>query len=1846
MKTINKFLLITMVLFMVGLSCVSAGDTSNDINHQDNSLNKDISDVNTNITSTNDITSKTVKTIQTTSSDKNIVNTTPTKTIKQATTKITSNNYNYYFRFNETSNMTQTTSLVQSGDLLDLQGTFTNVNFTIDKTNITITSTGKTAKLYNCTVNIQGINSTGATVTNLTIENSNYYGSGIYVNVTKNILVANNTIHVNGPFAFAMAADQMNNSLIIDNYLETSHRTDMNRTHTALALGLSFYNNIVNNTVHSDQANGIYFSFWGSGLFQGGYCDYNNVTGNTVTGGDTSWSYCIQIMGTGNIISKNKVEYGYRGISTQDFTNNTIIGNEVNATAQGIYACEGAIVSNNIVHVNSSTTGIEIGGDGAILTNNTITSNDGPCIIISGSQIVIANNSLMSSEGYGIYSKGKYTNITIEGNNITSKKVGILFKKQSSSKKINYISVTKNRIQSYGYASIDFSEAGAKLIEDSHVLVDESNILNCSSGIGLELAYVPPVNGSVDDVKDSNKTIIITSQNYANYFSTDGADTRAILKNDTVILRGTFSGKDFVFPMKVHVIGQNCIIYNGSIDFTTDASASTLTNVTIINYDTSSVNRHGVMLDEVSNCVISNVTINNYDKWESFGIFLYSSGGNTIVNNTITTSGDYLNYNIFAYASDLNNISNNKVRLNQSSQNISYTYEIMFEDKIGAIYEVLHNYGIVAIYSSYNVINNNDVVITSNFKQYKHPDDDFKNSVVGIDIYYESDYNTVTNNKISVTSLGPYTYGMGVLGAPWGSSITSSNATNNTFRNNQVNVTGGYFATGFIAGLNSVNTLVENNTFNVKALHNNTNRGDYVYGLTLESCLNTTFIDNTINASGAAVYTIEMYGTRNNKIMNNILYAEASHPYGIAGYQSSYNTITGNTITTKQMPYGTIIPALHSDAIPYGDEGIMLMRNSFYNNITKNTIQTNASEYAVKLTEQAINNTVVENSLQSTKYSGDKAVYIGHKTNKVTNNFIYFTNIIVHPMQGTLGKPFNLTATVISTGTDLKNLTVTFRIGITQIGTAKVVNGKATITCNSTTGFSTTRYTIIATVTGNNFQNSTGTASLNFNKTLQESIVNVTKVTGLPGENVTITARVTDSYNAELTGNVTFIVNGETLTTKTLSTGRASYIYKIPNTMNIGVYDINVIYNGNKDHSSGEGSNILGVQTTTTTTVNSATGIIGNTTTIKATVTTSNGEKVNSGTVTIKINGDTVGTAKVSNGVATYKYTVSTNFVSTKKYSIVVIYNGNNTLKQSNATNTLTVQKTKSSINYNTTYTYTGNRTTLTIRVSDLTNSFFTKNGNISIAINGEVLKYTNNTIILGTSNNNGTIKFTFTAPTTLQGKNNITLTFYGNDQFNSSSKTFKNGLIILTGNQTTKMIYASHNGTGSGFSANSPTTLTDALTIVANGGTINLVTMNNAKSDTYSLTKPIVINTTTTTAKTIKIVGLTNKTIIFNGQNKNQLLNIAKGYTISITNVQFTKGNTSNGGAIYNNGLLTLSKVTFTNNYANQGGAIYNNGIMTITQSIFKTNSGNYGGVILNAGNLTMTSNNVTNNNATKSGGVINSKGNVTLKSNRFINNSAAFGGVLYASGKVNTITINDFISNHVTKNGGAIYNFGVMDLRSNNFTSNTATQWSGAVHNARNITVTSNKFALNTAGQLGGAMFNNANATMTSNTFENNRGKYGGAIYNGGVALIEKNTIRYNNASQTGGAVANKGIVTLKSNKITGNKAVYGGAIYSNNTVTTTNNTITYCVASVSGGAIYNIGNFTVNNNTFTGNSARNGGAIFNAKNATITKNIFTKNSAKQKGGAVYNSATMKISSNTFTGNTASTGNNTYPQ
>lgn len=330
------------------------------------------------------------------------------------------------------------------------------------------------------------------------------------------------------------------------------------------------------------------------------------------------------------------------------------------------------------------------------------------------------------------------------------------------------------------------------------------------------------------------------------------------------------------------------------------------------------------------------------------------------------------------------------------------------------------------------------------------------------------------------------------------------------------------------------------------------------------------------------------------------------------------------------------------------------------------------------------------------------------------------------------------------------------------------------------------------------------------------------------------------------------------------------------------------------------------------------------------------------------------------------------------------------------------------------------------------------------------------------------------------------------------------------------------------------------------------------------------IITTGSNTPKSVTILGegkkYTSNTLAFDVQNNTELtLN-----NITLDTIQHGK---KWGGAIYNEGTLTLDNVTFNNNIAKTKNAV-GGGAMAL---------------VATKGNTVST----------------------TIKNSAFTNNSTESnpkyennGGAIYvygASGQVgkNTLNISDshFESNHTNKTGGAICvnNLGPSDfeieIKDTTFTKNYSTGYGGAIDvttgGTGNITINLDKatFNGNESESDGGAIAyekGNITSNIINSTFTNNTANNGGAIYNGIKNL------------------------TISNTRFDGNKTNDGGK----------------------GGAIYNAGNISLNQTEFKQSTdtiymANDSAAVFSGTN-TLNGSISSENATseiKNKGILILN-------------------------
>ena len=195
---------------------------------------------------------------------------------------------------------------------------------------------------------------------------------------------------------------------------------------------------------------------------------------------------------------------------------------------------------------------------------------------------------------------------------------------------------------------------------------------------------------------------------------------------------------------------------------------------------------------------------------------------------------------------------------------------------------------------------------------------------------------------------------------------------------------------------------------------------------------------------------------------------------------------------------------------------------------------------------------------------------------------------------------------------------------------------------------------------------------------------------------------------------------------------------------------------------------------------------------------------------------------------------------------------------------------------------------------------------------------------------------------------------------------------------------------------------------------------------------------------------------VTIDGQQMTQLFHVPSGVSLELNWLTLANGRSNQpGGAIHNQGDLTVVASTLTGNTANgqQGGAINNFGTLTIAES---TLSGNRAGSV--------------------GGAIANMNGTVTITTSELSGNQGLPGGALYNSSGVATIAASTFAANHTGDSGGALYNL------------------SGT------MTVTASTLANNSAFVNGGAIFNVGELTVAASTLAGNGALDGGAIYSVG--------------------------------------------------------------------------------------------------------------------------------------------------
>ena len=412
-------------------------------------------------------------------------------------------------------------------------------------------------------------------------------------------------------------------------------------------------------------------------------------------------------------------------------------------------------------------------------------------------------------------------------------------------------------------------------------------------------------------------------------------------------------------------------------------------------------------------------------------------------------------------------------------------------------------------------------------------------------------------------------------------------------------------------------------------------------------------------------------------------------------------------------------------------------------------------------------------------------------------------------------------------------------------------------------------------------------------------------------------------------------------------------------------------------------------------------------------------------------------------------------------------------------------------------------------------------------------------------------------------------------------------------------------------------TDLQNAIGLVTGTLTLNQNVAMTAK-EAADFTNGITIN---------KDITIDGKGHTIDAKNLGRIFSIGEGFTVTLTNATLINGKATEGGAIYNDGSLTLSNVKLSDNAADSyGGAVFNNGELVVSDSVFDSNdivnrgsaSVDYGGAAIynwKEGTLKVTNSNFTNNiknykNGDNLVGAITTIGNATVSGSNFVNNSGRWGGAISATGaelRKNSSTLT--VSNTIFKDNSALY-AGAVYIWGSNYNIADCVFDNNTAFGKGNMTPNNNGGAL-VVSQV--SRFNEPiTGTISGSKFTNNKAQYGGAAYfNKGFVTITDSVFENNVATAEGGAVdfshasVKDLVVSINNSSFIGNKAPVAGAIFTNVDSKITNSNFINNSAAKIGGAICNVNDLTVENSKFVNNTPQ---AIHNSKELHLGIETFT--------------------------------------
>jgi len=768
--------------------------------------------------------------------------------------------------------------------------------------------------------------------------------------------------------------------------------------------------------------------------------DYNHL--GVETGGEYGIVGASSSTITNNVIIGKIISTG-GGISALD--NSVVENNWVNVTkvGKGINAAgSNIIIRNNTVYTESGS-GIYQQGkySGLIVENNNITSESGVGIIIEKensrkmpSNVTVIGNTIQTGNKVAIDASSvveSSSNIDLESNNVYGKTINTPAGVIDTSKptyifKGNTTLITPDNIREYINANGDLTYN----VNDGDTLVFEGTFDNEVIYINKRVTitgknpifYNSTFKVTSGGVLIENLTIINRDANRVNawgIFTNQASGVRIINNKITVsdpkaayavyVLESTdvevinnelTSEGDFLTFTLLSYASEDCTFANNTIKTIGTGEVYSFApekcidgNEITIDGKQYCIDGNELFIDGRSYCIDGNELVIDGRSYCIDGNELVIDGHSYCIDGeelvldgkTYCIDGNELTIDGKVYCIDGNEltIDGKTYCIDGNELTIDGAEYSMGEAHV--ISEIYQTYGMLLLYSSNNVISGNEVNVTSKLDSVHATtgSDNSTNSLVGIDMYFNSHNNVFSNNTIYIKANDNYIYGMGVLGYNTGHTAPEGQgASNNTFEGNQITLDGPYFTTGLIVGSSSEDTILKDNAINLKS--------PVSYGITLEMSQKSTIENNTLNLNSEAIYGIDLISSSDNIINENVIVGEGKQVYGILISNGKNNEINDNLIEAKGN--GESLTFKNLDSLGIGNAGICLMANSTDNKIRNNNI-TSTKGYSILVGDIAASNVISDNYLECEKGIGNNAIS-STKNNDVADNYVYVAEIL------------------------------------------------------------------------------------------------------------------------------------------------------------------------------------------------------------------------------------------------------------------------------------------------------------------------------------------------------------------------------------------------------------------------------------------------------------------------------------------------------------------------------------------------------------------------------------------------------------------------------------------------------------------------------------------------------------------------------------------------------------------------------------------------------------------------------------------------------------------------------------